>query len=200
MLRTAVLLLLAASLSGAPASADTARTERPAATPEQSRPLTEALLHLKVRAALLKNLKIDGLRVKVSAAGSTVTLTGFVKDRATRELAREVASSVEGVERVQSKVQLKNIKDTDEAAALKQLADRTVETQVRTDLAEDLGEYALLLHVEAADGVVTIRGALPDNALRDRAIRTARAAEGAREIKNLVDVRSDAEQRSRNHR
>src|SRR4051812_43521319 len=109
MKRISLTMAVVAALASASAFADTAKKENTPAQDtyrdegkssdktEHSSAWKDALLNIKVRSALLKNLKVDGLRVRVNATGDTVDLAGSVKDRATLKLAKEVAKSVEGV-------------------------------------------------------------------------------------------------------
>lgn len=165
-----------------------------AAEQDDESALAESLLALKVRTSLLTKLGLDGTRVDVSASGAKITLSGEVKERATQEIAKEVALGVEGVKEVDNRISVKasGSSETPVAGAVanaeREVNDAALETKVKGRLISELGKYGLRIEVEASDGVVSLRGTLPDKGREEIALDTAKAASGVREVVDLIDV------------
>jgi osmotically-inducible protein OsmY len=151
----------------------------------------DALLALKVKAALLDQLGVDGGRLAVEADGGRVTLTGSVNTKSTSDLASKVAGAVKGVESVTLRVNLENDvagglldKQVNRAidATQGRIADALLETRVKARLVEEMGKAAFGVEVEAVDGVVTLSGAVPDEIRRALALQTAAETAGVKRI------------------
>lgn len=179
---------LAADPKPAPSTTDKAvKTVQKEAT-EARNYLNEAMVNARVRAALLKNLQgADGARVKVDVNGSAVTLSGEVQERASMKLADEVAKSVEGVKSVSNQVKLSAgaaQKDGLEA----RMKDSLLESEIRVRLLRDVGEAGLKVELEAADGVVSVRGKVVSAQKKDEILKSIRAVVGVRDVKDLLSA------------
>jgi osmotically-inducible protein OsmY len=150
-------------------------------------------LALRVRLELLQKLGVDGARVEVEAVGGRVRLAGEVRQRATAELAEQVASGVDGVVAVRNEIEVAATDDeggrieTLVAEAERELADAALETRVRLALVDRLGSDGFRIGTEAAGGVVTLE--LPAELERGRrrdAVRTAGRVDGVRRVVALV--------------
>jgi osmotically-inducible protein OsmY len=148
-------------------------------------------LALRVRLELLQKLGVDGARVEVEAVGGRVRLAGEVRQRATAELAEQVASGVEGVVAVRNEIEVAAAEGgriaTLVAEAERELADAALETRVRLALVDRLGSDGFRIGTEAAGGVVTLE--LPAELERGRrrdAVRTAGRVDGVRRVVALV--------------
>ena len=144
---------------------------RSRSTPRAGSP-TEALTELKVKAALLEKLGTDALGITVAVVGDKVTLTGAVSKRSTGELAEEVARTVEGAQ----------ASGNVEAEA----NDSLLESKVKMALAKEIGRHAWKVEVEATDGVVSLRGTVPDAQRREIAVKTAEETKGVRKVVDLL--------------
>jgi len=148
----------------------------------------EGILNSKVRVAMLKNLKgADALRVNIDVEGTRVTLSGEVEQRASEKLAGEVARSVEGVTKVQSNIKL-NPKAPQQDGFEAKIKDQMLEADVRVHLLGDVGSAGLTLKVEAASGVVSLRGPMADAALKERALKSAKETPGVTSVQDLLTV------------
>lgn len=148
--------------------------------------LAEATLNSRVRVALLKNLKgSDGLRISVEVNGGTVTLTGEVQERATQKLAPEVVKSVDGAKFVKNLLTLsKDAPHQDDMAG--KVHDAMLESSVKLRLLQEVGEVAMKIEVEAADTTVSLRGAVPDVATKEKLVASARKVEGVKDVTDLI--------------
>ena len=196
----AALALLGALTAGCTAEASandtTTQTAQESAATSVGDAFSDALLELRVRAALLEHLGVDGLGVGVTVAGSAVRLVGEVEDPANKMLAREATMAVEGVSDVRSRITVAEQPDeatrpSDVVAALEnELVDAKLETRIKAKLVEELGRVAFDIEVEATDGTVSLRGEVPDDERRDIALELARETDGVESLHDLLTVAS----------
>ena len=163
-------------------------TARPAQAAEKTvdKEVSEALKALNVRIHLVDKLGGDALAISVAVSGENATLTGHVSKAASKGLAEQVALSVDGIKKVDNKV-------TDNApagavavteAAVKNAA---LELKVKSILLGEIGTNALKIEVEAADGVVSLRGKKTSPDTDKAAVQKVKAIKGVRKVVNLLD-------------
>jgi hyperosmotically inducible protein len=189
-------LLLAASLLGS-ACASTLPTPQSQAGDEAVREqdVADARLEADVRLALLDKLGDDALGVTVDAVGGRVSLLGAVDKRTTQELAEEVAKSVPGVQGVENRLSAREGEPESTSVGKaaghteREVGDAVLEMRVGRNLLGEIGRYALDLEVEATDGVVSLRGTLPDRERKSLALRVARETSGVARVIDLLNVR-----------
>lgn len=158
----------------------------------------EALLHLRVRTALLEHLRTDALKIEIDVIGDTVRLSGEVEERADRTFAEEVARTVHGVNQVENRIRWTGREassDTPVADAVatteRQLADALLEARVQARLVRELGQLGFQIDVEATGDEVSLRGEVPDRARRKIALDAAGAVPGVAEVHDLLEVAAD---------
>ena len=185
--------LLGAFLFGACAS--TVPTSRSQAGTEEVREqdVSDARLEAEVRLAILEKLGSDGLDVKVDALGGRVRLSGAVDKRSTQELAEEVVRAVPGVQGVDNALAAREgTAGTPVANAVgkaeNEVGDAILEMRVGRNLLGEIGRYALDLEVESTDGVISLRGTLPDAERKSLALRAARETSGVQRVVDLLKV------------
>ena len=182
------LVLLCALLSAA--CAGTVPGPRSAADPD----IADASVEADVYVALLEKLGRDGLPIDVEVRGGRAVLTGQVDQRSTQELAEEVARSVPGVRGVDNRVtapsggtaQTAPGKAVDHAGM--EVQDAVLEARVGKNLLAEIGRHAFDLEVECSDGVVSLRGTVPDEERRRIALRTAESTSGVKKVIDLLRV------------
>lgn len=145
----------------------------------------DTLKALSLKLKLLDRLGADALGIRVSVTGDHALLSGNVAKKASQELAKEVALSVDGIRKVESR-----IFETAPAGGLVDAAgevrDATLESRVKLALLSDLGKEAVRIEVEATDGVVSLRGMLEQRALAKVAVQRARAVPGVVKVVDLL--------------
>lgn len=156
----------------------------------------EALLMTRVRVALLERLKEDGLRVTIEAHGGNIELSGQVERSANVQLAERVAASVDGVRTVHSSVTLAANGQALEPPVAHVLgkvergfADVLLEARVKVRLLSELGKVAFEVEVDAASGVVTLKGTVPDADRRKLATGIVRSTSGVKEVRDQLTVK-----------
>lgn len=178
------------------ACASTVPTPRAQAGSEAVREqdVSDARLETEVRLALLEKLGEDGLGVTVEAASGRVSLIGAVDKRTTQELAEEVAKSVPGVQSVDNRLASREEQPLSTSVgravghAEREVNDAVLEMRVGRNLLGEIGRYALDLEVEATDGVVSLRGTLPDRERKSLALKVARGTSGVQKVVDLLQV------------
>lgn len=182
------LVLLCALLSAA--CAGTVSGPRSAADPD----IADASVEADVYVALLEKLGRDGLPIDVEVRGGRAVLTGQVDQRSTQELAEEVARSVPGVRGVDNRVtapsggtaQTAPGKAVDHAGM--EVEDAVLEARVGKNLLAEIGRHAFDLEVECSDGVVSLRGTVPDEDRHRIALRAAESTSGVKKVIDLLRV------------
>lgn len=191
--KTLLAALLAGSLLSACAATAPGTARGGWANGEEN--VEDASLGADVRLALIDKLGFDALGVTVDTAGGSVYLTGGVEKRATQELAEEVALSVPGVTRVENRLSLKPPARSETAveqavsSSELEVQDAALELRVGKNLLGEIGRHALSLEVESTDGVVSLRGRVPDRERKELALRAAQDTPGAKKVIDLIEVR-----------
>jgi len=180
-------------LMAGPVLADDANTQRSTIREKASRAtevakedLKESMLNAKVRLALLKGMTgADGLRVKVTVRKSVIYLSGEVKDRASEKLASEMAQSVSGVTSVKSTIRLNpNAPQQDDFES--EIRDSILASEVKMRLLEEVGDNAININVEAASGVVSLRGMVPNRTVKNTALEQVRDMNSVTRVEDLL--------------
>jgi hyperosmotically inducible protein len=203
-MRTLTLLILATLLASGAGAAGPTPTPGPAsrvggALDEQwgrvSESVSEALLIVRIRVALLERLKEDGLRVTINARDGAVELSGQVEKRDSAELAGRVAGSVDGVRSVKNRVTVATDVHAVEPPVAHVLgrvehtvADALLEARVKGRLLGELGKVAFRIGVDATSGVVTLSGTVPDAERQKVAAGVAKATSGVKEVRDQLTV------------
>ncbi len=186
-----VSLVLAATVAASPTPGPLQRAGQAAdrALQRVAHSLEEAVLEGKVKVALLEHLKGEALAIEVEAVGSTVVLSGKVRERSSLMVAEEVVRSVKGVSAVKNLLTLEPEHKPGALAELEQrAADQLLEGRVKLRLLDSLGRAAMGIEVEASSGVVVLSGTVAHRQQRDLAATVARATSGVRQVHNLLRV------------
>lgn len=146
---------------------------------------------LEIRDLLLEKGGQNALGIRVTVDRSKAILTGEVPTRAVQELAEEVALSVDGIKAVDNRLQLKPPAGGSAPTKLdEEVADARLESKVKRHLYDEIGKRARDLEVEAVDGVVSLRGTLPDEARKKIALDAAGKTKGVKRVVDLIKVKA----------
>ena len=164
---------------------------RAATPPEGSEQDAAYAKELEIRDLLLEKGGQSALGIRVTVDRTKAILTGEVPGRPAQELAEEVALSVEGIESVDNRLQ---IKPASGAAAPthsleEELADARLEARVNRKIHDELGKWSKEIGVEAVEGVVSLRGTLPDASRKQIALDTAGKTKGVKKVIDLIKVK-----------
>jgi osmotically-inducible protein OsmY len=101
-----------------------------------------------------------------------------------------VVLSVDGIESVTNRLQIKPPGGGTASHSMDdEVKDAQLETKVKRHLYTELGKRARQIEVEAVDGVVSLRGTLPDEARKKIALDTAGKTKDVRRVVDLIKVK-----------
>ena len=151
---------------------------------------SDAMTTLKVKMKLLQELGGEALEIDVDTIDGHVHLTGDVEERASLELADDLAKSVDGVLSVDNALTLESPPPaTVEGAAgeiEREVGDAMLEGRVRLALIDELGMTGLQIGTEAADGQVVLEfDADISKSARERAVAAVEKVEGVRKVSSV---------------
>ena len=167
MILFAALLPLAASTLFADANADKAKA---------------------IQAALVEKLGGDADKIQVAFYDGKAVLSGKVTEDWTQELAKEVALYVPGVTKVENQVEAAKERSVGTGKMVSETGDASLESGVKDALHKEIGKYSSDVEIETCDGVVSLRGTLPDAARRDLAIATATKVSKVTKVIDLLRI------------
>lgn len=151
----------------------------------------------KVKAVLLEKGGHKAIPIAVTMDRTTAILTGEVESAVVQELAQEVALSVEGVAKVDNRLRVKGAPSMSQmtpeqsgAHNAQELADAKLESSVKMALWKEIGTRARKLEVEAVQGVVSVRGPVPDAERKAVTLKTVGAVSGVKRVVDLLKVGS----------
>ena len=146
---------------------------------------TTDALEKKISAKLVEAFGADAKSIRVAVADGKAVLIGKVAERSTQELASEVAEYFPEIQSVDNQLAASKDKNLMEGQLLGEGADAALEMAVKKGLEAEIGKYAKDVEVEAVDGVVAIRGNVPD----DSRLKLARTAVGkVKGVKKVVPL------------
>ena len=155
---------------------------------ERKPPRAPSEKEIALSTLLVEKLGPDAATIEVVVEGDKVLLSGDVEERVTRELAGEVARSFDGIRKASNRVRAANAPRIPEGYLLREGLDAELERRVEKALKRADLALSKLLSIEAADGVVAIRGDVSDASRRARALSVAREVPGVTLILDLVRV------------
>jgi len=143
----------------------------------------------QLRQLMIAKLGPDAEGIRVTLVEKKVILTGKVHERSTQELAKEVALTFPGVSKVDNQLTAVTDASLGSGQVSAEVADAKLEVEVKHAVSNEIGKYAKKVEVEVADGVVSLRGPVPDQARLDLAVKAAGKVEGVRKVVDLLAVK-----------
>lgn len=191
---TATLIALAfAGPTGASAADDKKST-----TESMKTTVSDSWITSKTKIALFADSRAPGSAVSVETKNGMVSLRGKVENAAEKQAAEEVARGIEGVQGVRNELQV--VPGT--AKKLVDVKDDEITKQVKNRLEKD--PKLKSVDVRTDNGVVTLKGRLPNITDSARASQMAREVPGVRAVRNdttydnpKVSLESDRPARAR---
>jgi hyperosmotically inducible protein len=147
--------------------------------------IDDALITTNVKSALLTDPDVKVLDVQVETRNGTVQLSGFVDSQAQIDKAFAIARSMTGVLAVENGLTLRGTPGSTGAM----VDDTAVTARVKMALLADPAIKSLDISVLTVSGTVQLTGFVDSQAQIDQAEAIARAAEGARGVKNELVIK-----------
>jgi osmotically-inducible protein OsmY len=153
--------------------------------------IAEARLEGSVATAFALNRHLNPFRIQVAVEDQTAVLTGTVENGVNRNLAKQVALSIEGIDRVDNQIAIDTNVDRSDArrtSLANSLDDATTTAAVKSKLLWNRYTQGLDIDVDTHNSVVTLTGAVDSDAARELAERLARNTRGVLEVRNNLAI------------
>ena len=146
---------------------------------------------LEIRDLLLEKGGQSAIGIRVTVDRTKAILTGEVPGRPAQELAEEVALSVDGIKSVDNRLQIKPPSGAAPPThSLEQeVADARLEAKVKRHIHDEIGKWSKEIGVEAVEGVVSLRGTLPDANRKQLALDSAGKTKGVKKVIDLIKIK-----------
>lgn len=141
-----------------------------------------------IQAALVEKLGGDAGKIQVAFYDGKAVLSGRVTEDWTQELAKEVALYIPGVTTVENQVEAEKERSVGSGKMISETGDATLESEVKDALHKEIGKYSSDIEVESCDGVLSLRGTMPDAARRDLALATVTKVKKVTKVIDLLRV------------
>lgn len=156
--------------------------------------LNDAWLDGKVETAFALNRHLNPFRIDTEVENGTVYLDGVVESDVDRDLASQIAKSVDGVKGVENRLKVAEMKESDMQRAtndlLQNVTDATTTAVVKTKLLANGNTKGLQINVDTQDDVVTLTGIVESDEIRDLAVKLAQNTENVKSVENRLEVKS----------
>ncbi len=143
----------------------------------------------KIAAKLIDAFGDDAKAIRITWVDGKAILTGKVVERSTQELAEQVALYFNEVSDVDNQLKAEKDRSLMEGQLQDESLDAALETEAKGALASEIGSYAKDINVEAAEGVVALRGTVPDATRHKLAIDSISKVKGATKVIDLLRVK-----------
>lgn len=150
------------------------------------------------------NTHLNPFDLKVDIDNDTAIIEGEVDENVKKELAEQIALSVNGIEDVDNRIKV--IEDLDVASASEgedegrsfgdRVSDATVTASVKSKLLWNSDTAGLSIDVDTENGVVELEGKAESEASRELAERLAANTDGVHEVVNNIVVESAQQARA----
>ena len=162
--------------------------------------IKDAWLHGKLESALLFNEHLNSFDIDTDVENGIAYLRGAVESDIDRDLAGEIAKSINGVTKVENelivdKAKAAMMKD-DEAAKERQgfkqsVSNATLTARIKSQLLTNSNTGGMAINVDSKQGVVTLSGVVKSDQEKDLAIKLASNTSGATSVTDRLVVKSD---------
>ncbi len=144
--------------------------------------MSDAKITISIKRQFLADDRISGLNIRVTTINGSVTLVGTVPSEEEKQLAISIAKATKGVRHVDSDLEI-----TDAGLIRKASSDAMITSRVKVAFLDDSEINFLDISVKTINGKVTLKGSVPDEKTKRKAISLAK------EIRQVKDVISHLE-------
>jgi len=152
--------------------------------------MEDAKLSLAVKTAIGLNKNFRAFDIKVTAQEGTVTLEGEVASKEQKELAYEIASQVEGVDRVKNliKVNPDKVEKRERRTLGETIDDGKIAASVKSAFSLDRRLEGCDIKVKVYKGVVFLEGTVNEEAQKRLAVRITRDIDQVGDVKDGIKI------------
>ncbi len=149
----------------------------------------QAAKEKQIASLCVEKLGKDAETIRVTVVGNKAILTGEVAAKSTEELAKEVALSVHGIEKVDNQIKAKAAKKLFSGGVSQDAEDAKLEKEAHDRLKDQVGkDFAKAIEVEASEAIVSLRGKVPDQTRKDQAVKAVQEMKGVKKVVDLISV------------
>lgn len=145
----------------------------------------DSVLTGKVKAALIDDPVAKARDVNVETYRGVVQLGGFVETAEQKARAGEVARGVSGVKEVRNDLRV----SSDQATVGQVVDDSALTAAVKGKLVADQTMQSYKVNVETQNGVVQLTGFVDSSEAKNRAAEVARSVDGVKDVRNDLEIR-----------
>lgn len=148
----------------------------------------------KLESAFLFNRHLNNFTIDVEVEGSTATLAGKVDSAVDKELAEQVALSIDGIERVDNDLEIGHSRDDhrDEKSEDREFSDKvedaTLTAEVKLKLLANSETEGMSINVDTLNRAVTLSGEVDSAAEKALAEQIASNVNGVKRVNNELSV------------
>jgi len=146
----------------------------------------DSVLTAKVKSALIADPVTKARQINVETYRGVVQLGGFVDNADEKAQATKVAGGITGVKEVRNDLRVSSPQSTEQA-----VDDATLTASVKAKLIEDSTTKAYHINVETQKGIVQLTGFVNSNDEKSRAAELARNVNGVVDVKNDLEIRQN---------
>lgn len=155
--------------------------------------LRDAWVDGKIETTFTLNPYLSPFAIDTHVNQGVVVLSGTVESQVDKDLAYELATSVEGVTEVVNELQVdseSNQQDSQETGPKfsDRVADATTTARVKFALLANKSTEGLKINVDTSNGIVTLEGKVQSRQHRDLAEQIAMNSEGVAEVNNRLNI------------
>jgi osmotically-inducible protein OsmY len=200
-------VIVAAALLGSAALGPIAVAEENDHSTEQRGAKTEAnvkdaWLHGKLEATLLFNEHLNSFAIDSDVKGGTAYLRGAVESSIDRDLAGEIAKSIDGITSVKNELVVdktmaetnRNSESSKEREGFKQsVLNATLTARIKSKLLMNSNTAGMDINVDSNNGMVTLSGEVASDQERELAVRLAENTSGATTVHDRLMIEDQEE-------
>ena len=164
-------------------TADTTGTPAPSITVGTE--IDDSVVTTRVKSALLDNIEIKSLDLKVETRKGEVMLSGFADNQAQMDRAVVITQGITGVKSVDNKISLKG----GSTSLGNKIDDSVITAKVKTALLADTSVKSADIAVATRKGEVQLSGFVNNQGQIDRAQEVARGIEGVSSVSNDMKIK-----------
>ncbi len=175
-----VILTLILSFLGFSATADEKETEQ----------TSDIWLKAKIVTTYALSEYLNPFTIDVNVSNGDVTLTGTVENAIQSDLAEEIAKGVQGVKKVNNKLDInpETKGDTERGSFMHYVEDANITARLKSKLLLDPNTHGLKIHVTTKNSVVSLEGELNSDIEADLVRQIARNTQGVTDIEDKLKV------------
>lgn len=153
--------------------------------------MSDMRLHMMLETRLARNEHLSAMGIDTDVKNGKAYMMGEVETDAQRELATELAGTVDGITEVQNDLVVKSAEPGMGEKLSQQASDAALTARVKSRLLLSDNTSGLAINVDTADSIVTLQGKVDSDTERELAGLIAGNTPGVAEVNNKLELKSD---------